>query len=152
MPETEFEKRLSAFKFLTCCIPFSRVCGPKVHLADVLVQNLRRYLCQKLADNGACSACDRLDSRTGDHCTVDMPDNLVESDACFVGCCEVDTRILFAVFKCPQYGWRILRRSSRAVKLRCQRTRGCGGTRGCGVAVINGVSEGGGTLTTRKPV
>jgi hypothetical protein len=70
----------------------------------------------------------------------------VKSDACFVGCCEVDTWILFAVFECPQYGWRILRRSSRAVKFRCQRTRGCG------AAAVNGVREGGGTLTTRKPL
>jgi len=144
MPRTEFEKWLSAFKFFTCCIPFSRVRSPKVYLADVLVQNLRRYLHQKLVDNGACSACDRLDCRTGDHCTIDMPDNFVESDACFVGRCEVNTWIRFAVFKCSQYGLRILRRLSRAVEFRCQ----C--ARGCGVAAINRVREWGGTLTTRK--
>src|ERR1700691_4370909 len=159
MPRTELEKRLSAFKFLTCYVPFRRVRGPKVYLPDVLVLNMRRYPHQKLANNGACSACDRLDRRAGDHCTIGMPDNLVKSNTCFIGSCKVDAWIGFAVFKRPQYGWRILRRPSRAVKFGCQCTRGCGAidrvsdgggtltTRGC--VAINRVSEGGGTSTTR---
>src|SRR5260221_13682427 len=138
MPSTEFEKRLSAFKFLTCRIPFGRVCGPEVDLANLLMLNMRGCLCQHLVNDRACPACDSLDCRVGDHCTIGMPDNFVESNAHFIGCREVNARICFTIFKGPQYGWRVVKGPSRAVAIRCYCTRGC--------SAINRVGEGGGAL------
>lgn len=61
MPGTEFEEWLCGFKFLTGSVPFGRVSGPKVALADVLTVNKRGYVRQNFVNNRACPARYSLD-------------------------------------------------------------------------------------------